>query len=401
MRVLYIHPAGTFGGASKSLIELYLASKKKGEIDATVITPKGSAVNAFRDAGMNVIETVGLTQFDHTRFGYYRNFRWLILLREFCFIPVVFFTLLHVKKKLNRFDLIHVNEITLLPTGIIAKWIFRLPMVFHIRSLQNTEFTNLRSKLVFGALRKYAASVICIDETVRASIPQNLPSVVIHNGIDIGQIGTVESKAQLPKQVVIGMAGVFHRSKGIYEFLAAARIILIERSRNVRFILAGENARKATGSKKWIYKKLGFSEDVLTEAKRYVKHNGMEHQVIFAGFVKDIRQFYPQLDVLCFPSHLNACGRPVFEAAFFGIPSIVAINNPVEDALIHEVTGLAIGKSEPRLLADAIDRLIMDDTFRRALGHQASLWAHRIFSMETSAELLLKEYLHILDKCKV
>lgn len=243
MRVLYIHPAGTFGGASKSLIEMYLASKIKGEIDATVITPKGSAVNAFRDAGMNVIETVGLSQFDHTRFGYYRNFRWLILLREFCFLPVVFFTLLHVKKKLNRFDLIHVNEITLLPTGIIAKWIFRLPMVFHIRSLQNTEFTNLRSKLVFGALRKYAASVICIDETVRASIPQNLSSVVIHNGIDIGQICTVESKAQLPKHVVIGMAGVFHRSKGIYEFLAAARIILILSMRTSRTPIVSSAAK--------------------------------------------------------------------------------------------------------------------------------------------------------------
>ncbi|HQN65184.1 MAG TPA: glycosyltransferase family 4 protein [Methylophilus sp.] len=398
MRVLYLHPAGTFGGASKSLIELYLAAKKKGEIEACVVTPKGSAANAFRDAGMHVIETVGLAQFDHTRFGYYRNFRWLILLRELCFLPVVFFVLLHTKKTQSRFDLVHVNEITLLPTAIMAKWIFRLPMAIHIRSLQYADFANFRSELVFGALRKYAAAVICIDETVKASIPQDLPSVVIHNGIDVGQIAAIEDKAQSRKQMVVGMAGVFHRSKGIYELLAAARILLKERSRDVQFILAGENARQATGLKKWVYRKMGFAEDVLAEAKQYVKENGMEQQVTFAGFIKDVREFYPRLDVLCFPSHLNACGRPVFEAAFFGIPSIVAIKNPVEDALIHNVTGLAIEKSEPRLLADAIDRLVLNGTLRQALGQQARDWAQRLFSIEASADQLLKEYLRILEK---
>ncbi|WP_031434437.1 glycosyltransferase family 4 protein [Methylomarinum vadi] len=391
MRVLYIHPAGAFGGASKSLIELYLAAKKQCVLEACVITPAGSAAEAFRDAGMHVIEAAGLAQFDHTRFGYYRNVRWLILLRELFFLPLVLFALLHTKKSQSRFDLIHVNEITLLPTAILARWVFRLPMIFHVRSLQYSGFGSLRSKLVFRALRKYATAMICIDETVRASIPQWLPSVVIHNGIDVGQIVATQDKAESSK-VMVGMAGVLHRSKGIYEFLAAARILLNDRNRNIQFILAGENARQTTGLKKWVYKELGFSEDVLTEAKRYVKKNGMEQQVIFTGFIKDIRQFYPQLDVLCFPSHLNACGRPVFEAALFGIPSVVAIKNPVEDALIHKVTGLAIQKPDPYLLADAIDRLLLDAAFRQTLGMQAKTWAERLFSIDASASLLLQTY---------
>ena len=396
MRVLYLHPAGTFGGASKSLIELYLAAKKGG-IEACVITPKGSAANAFRDADMNVIKTVGLSQFDHTRFGYYRNFRWLILLRELCFLPIAFFALLHTKKTQNRFDLVHVNEITLLPTAIMAKWIFRLPMVFHVRSLQYINIASLRSRWVFWVLRKYAAAVICIDETVRASIPQDLPSVVIHNGIDVGQIAKIKDKAQPRKHAAVGIAGCFQRSKGIYEFLAAARILLKDRDRDVQFILAGENARQATGLKKWAYKKMGFAEDVLAEAKQYVKENGMEKQVTFAGFIKDVREFYLHLDVLCFPSHLNACGRPVFEAAFFGIPSIVAIKNPVEDALIHNVTGLAIEEPEPSLLADAIDRLLLDNTFRLTLGKQAKDWANRLFSIKNSADQLLEIYTHAIQ----
>ena len=35
------------------------------------------------------------------------------------------------------------------------------------------------------------------------------------------------------------------------------------------------------------------------------------------GFVKNIQNFYDQIDILCFPSSLNATGRQIFEAGIF------------------------------------------------------------------------------------
>lgn len=58
------------------------------------------------------------------------------------------------------------------------------------------------------------------------------------------------------------------------------------------------------------------------------------------GFVGDVRALYPKLDVLCFPSHLNAAGPSRFEAAFYGVPSVVAIDKPLPDAVLHGITGL-------------------------------------------------------------
>ena len=84
----------------------------------------------------------------------------------------------------------------------------------------------------------------------------------------------------------------------------------------------------------------------------------------------------------------------MFEAAFFGVPSVVAIKKPVEDALVHEVTGLAIERPNPHLLADAIDRLLLDSTLRAALGSQAKDWANRLFSIESSAYLPVS-YTHL------
>lgn len=397
MHILYLHPSGSFGGASKSLVELYVALKQY-PVEGYVITPKGSAAEAFAKAGLKVIETPGLTQFDNTRYSYYRNFRWLILLRELFYLPFSFAALWRAKKLPVKFDLIHVNEITLLPAGILAKILFRLPVIFHVRSLQRPDLNSFRSRLVFRLLRKYANTIICIDGTVRASIPSWLESRVIHNGINMGTILERNQASALRPRITIGMAGVFLRSKGIYEFIEAAKILLKDRKHDLQFVLAGENAREAKGLKKWIYKKFGFSEDVVSEVQQYIQEHELEQQIIVKGFIKDVRNFYPNLDILCFPSHLNACGRPVFEAAFYGIPSIVAIREPLEDAIVHEVTGLAIDRPEPDLIANAIERLLTDAEFRLSLGRQAKLWAQKFFSIESNACQLWQIYLQTLEK---
>jgi glycosyltransferase involved in cell wall biosynthesis len=106
------------------------------------------------------------------------------------------------------------------------------------------------------------------------------------------------------------------------------------------------------------------------------------------GFVEDVRLLYPQLDILCFPSHLDAAGRPVFEAAFYSIPSVVAVANPVPDSILHEVTGLAIPRPDPVLLADALQRLAQDSEFRLTLGRQARRWAEDNFAIEVNARLM-------------
>lgn len=183
MNILYIHSAGSFGGASKSLVELFLVLKQY-QIAGYVITPRGSSSAAFSKAGMQTIETLGLTQFDNTRFGYYRKWRWLILIREIFFFPFSVISLVRAKLLEIEFDLIHVNEITLLPVAVIAKWIFRVPMVMHIRSLQRVDGSSL-TRFYYKVLLKTVDTIVCIDETVKSSLPISIDSIVIHNGINL------------------------------------------------------------------------------------------------------------------------------------------------------------------------------------------------------------------------
>lgn len=400
MRVLYIHPAGTFGGASKSLIELFTVLKQY-SIDGYVLSPRGSSVEAFEVAGLHAIQSIGLSQFDNTRFSYYRNFRWLILLRELYYFPFSFLALRKAKKLGVNFDLIHVNEITLLPVGILAKTLFKLPLVFHIRSLQRNDENSLRTKWFFKLLDKYADAVICIDQTVKKSIPNWIESQVVHNGINVGNVFLTDKDKTLPPKLTVGMAGVFLRSKGVYEFVEAAKILLVDKKYDLKFVIAGQNAREVKGILRWAYKKLGFSEDVFSDIENYIKDNRLSEHIELPGLLKDVRPMYQSLDILCFPSYLNACGRPVFEAALYGIPSIVAIKDPPEDAIINEVTGLIIDKPTPLLLANAIERLVVNPNMRYKLGKQAQSWAEEFFDIKSNARSVLQIYQKILKESKL
>ena len=393
-RVLYLHPAAAFGGASKSLIELFTRLHALG-VQGTVLTPDGPVCPAFDAVGMDVRKVKGLSQFDNTRFSHYRRLRWLILLREVFLLPFSFAAIWRLRGE--RFDLLHVNEVTLLPLAIVAKWLLRVPMVVHVRSLQRAPESGLRTRLVNAWLRRHADAVVPIDHTVAATLAADLPLSIVHNGLGIENNLLAPSSQITGKPIRVGFLGVLIPLKGIYELVEAMRI-LKARNVNIECLIAGENARNLTGLKAWALRMLGFADDVRANVEGLISDYGLQNHVHLLGSVVDVRSLYPQLDILCFPSHLDAAGRPVFEAAFYSIPSVVAITNPVPDAILHEVTGLAIPRPDPVLLADALQRLTEDHELRQTLGRQARTWAEENFAIEVNAQLMHEVYLRLLSK---
>lgn len=394
IRVLYLHPAAAFGGASKSLIELFTRLRALG-VQGTVLTPDGPVCPAFEAVGMDVRKVKGLSQFDNTRFSHYRRLRWLILLRELFLLPFSLAAIWRLRGE--RFDLLHVNEVTLLPLAMVAKWMLRVPMVVHVRSLQRAPGSGLRTRLVNAWLRRHADAIVPIDHTVAATLAADLPLSIVHNGLGIENNLLPPSSQITEKPIRVGFLGVLIPLKGIYELVEAMRI-LKARNVNIECLVAGENARHLSGLKAWALRTLGFADDVRANVEGMISDYGLQNHVHLLGSVVDVRSLYPQLDILCFPSHLDAAGRPVFEAAFYSIPSVVAITNPVPDAILHEVTGLAIPRPDPVLLADALQRLTEDHVLRQTLGRQARTWAEENFAIEVNAQLMHELYLRLLSK---
>lgn len=395
MRILYLHPAATFGGAAKSLIELFSVMRLSG-VEGTVLTPAGSAAPAFADSGMRVAAVRGLSQFDNTRFGHYRGLRWLILLRELALLPGSLLAIWRLRKE--PFDILHVNEVTLLPLAILAKNLLKLPMVVHVRSLQCQAPGGLRTRLVNRWLAHHADAVIPIDYSVASTLDHDLSVDIVHNGLRVDAIHFPNEKSsrKFGKSLRVGFMGVLLPLKGIYELVEAMRI-LKNRGVAIECIVAGGNARDIRGIRGWMLRKLGFARDVRADLVQMIHDYGLEKHIRLLGFVNDVRTVYPTLDILCFPSHLDAAGRPVFEAALYSVPSVVAVKEPFPDAVLHEQTGLAIHRPAPELIADALQRLAQDETFRLTLGRQARNWAVQNFSIENSSAVMMAVYERLVD----
>ncbi len=151
MNIFFLHGVSSFGGSTKSLVELYTQLKLYG-IKGTALCRKGKSEQALSDVGIKTHKVIGVTQFDNTLYGYYKKLRWLVLLRELTFIFPTLLTLIKIKLKSKKFDIIHANEITLLPVAILTKLLFRCPLIDHIGSVQRGDAKDLRTRILFKLL---------------------------------------------------------------------------------------------------------------------------------------------------------------------------------------------------------------------------------------------------------
>jgi glycosyltransferase involved in cell wall biosynthesis len=240
-------------------------------------------------------------------------------------------------------------------------------------------------------LLRRADAVLAIDETVRASLPASVPVKVIHNGFTV-----TPSKGPLRANLHegslrVGMVGTLLALKGVFEFLEAARIVLGKHA-NVDFVLVGSNTRQLGGVKAGILKALGFAQDMEEGVERFVAAHGLGERVHRVEFVADVSSVYESLDVVCFPSHLDAIGRPVIEAAWHRLPSIAALSEPRADTFIPGETGIQVPARDAEALAQAILQLEKSREEAKRMGAAARRLAERNFDSRSNAARVLEIY---------
>ncbi len=299
LRVLYVHHVGLLGGASRSLYEL-LRGFPGGAIAPHFVGPKGKFVEMLCGLGIPAEICKGISQFDNCDYSYYRGLRWIILLREFFLLFPTYRALLRARNRWGRFDVVHVNDITMPFAVWLARRLFpESVLVIHARAVQRTAETR-RKRWLQSFYRKYADAVVVINENVSESLPAGLPVHVIHNGLLAPQ-GVEAVCKNLGKPFSVGMVGVLARSKGCVDFVKAAAICR-DKGYDIRFLMFGSGSRAKNIWRDNILKILRINENVTNEIERLVKQIGLEGVVMLRPFTIDLNSIYREIDVVCFPS---------------------------------------------------------------------------------------------------
>lgn len=396
IRVLYVDGVGPFGGASRSLYEA-IRSLPSGSVEGYFVAADGTALEYYRKLAKDVVVTRGLTRFDNTQYSHYRGVRWLVLLREAFHLPYTLASIVRAKRRWRSIDVIHVNEVTEIIPGLVARLIFRAPMIVHVRSPQNNVVRSKRSKLIRSILRSQAVMVIAIDETVRSSLPQDINVEVLHNSFSrASDRPDPVFKERLDKTLTdglftVGYVGSLHASKGIMDLVEAAKIVCDKR-RDIQFAIVGGMTDNDRSLRSRALAALGLAQNIGSDVVNKISEYGIGTNFHLLGPTCDISVAYDAFDVLAFPSHLKAVGRPVFEAAFARVPSIVAVEDPKPDTLVHGETGLSVPEKSPKALADAICYLADNRIKSAKMGQSARLLAEKNFNPVLNSARLLEIY---------
>jgi UDP-glucose:(heptosyl)LPS alpha-1,3-glucosyltransferase len=106
--------------------------------------------------------------------------------------------------------------------------------------------------------------------------------------------------------------------------------------------------------------------------RRLAAARGIARQVLFLGFVDDVRPSFAGCDVFAFPTFYDPCSLVVLEAMGAGLPVITTRQNGAGELLSEGRDGYVIDSPwAVEQMAERLRLLVTDDELRRRMGEQA------------------------------
>lgn len=207
----------------------------------------------------------------------------------------------------------------------------------------------------------------------------------IHNGISHNHSGTSVDIREIRSGLgvketdyVIGSVGRLTAVKG-HEFFIKAGARLMEHRETMKLLLIGDGP-------------LRKNLEALT------LRLGIGDRVIFAGHRDNPRALLQAMDIFVLPSLNEGIPLALLEAMSASRPIVASRVGGIPEVLDHEQTGILVEPGNEHALADACDRLIIDNTLAKRLGAAAHLKAVNHFSSKVMAEKVVAIYRDLFQR---
>jgi len=282
--------------------------------------------------------------------------------------------------------------------AILVRFFFSARFFVHCRTLV------IGKRAISGRLSNYLwdrfdSRFIAIDKNVAASLPQEIQRSktrikVIHNGFKLEKRQQLDLRNKVTGELFkVGFVGGLHRAKGCYE-LTQAIINLKKSGRNVCLTIVGDDIAKDLDEsiKIKLLKYIGLYQDISRDIFQLVSSEQHKADIKFTGFKIDIEKYYKAFDVIAFPSYYDAPGRPIFEGALLGVPSIAAISKPEEDTFRPNETGLQIKPKSVKEIELAIEYMMDNPEKYNSMCMNAFKLAWKNFDIKKNSIDLINYY---------
>jgi len=288
----------------------------------------------------------------------------------------------------NRINLIHSHNYK---ANFVAALVSRRNKIPFIAT--NHLWTKANFKLKFYEaidafiLKYFAKKVIAVsDEIKKDLLKAGVPIrkiTVIPNGIEIKKDTSLQQdiKSKFGIQngaIIIGVIARLSPEKG-HIFLFEALREVIKSFPNVVLLVIGDG-------------------DLRRNLEEKVCELGLDKNVIFTGYQRNMQEIYPALDIVVQPSLREGIPITILEAMSYG-KAIVATDVGGVGNLIHnKETGLLVSPGLSQGIKEAIEALCADTQLRKQLGENARRFVCENYSLENMANSYRRIYEQVLSE---
>lgn len=140
--------------------------------------------------------------------------------------------------------------------------------------------------------------------------------------------------------------------------------------------------------------------DHRTEYEQLARSLGLATDVMFTGAVahEDVPDALRSIDIFVAVSRWDSesFGVAIIEASACQLPVIVSDAGGLPEVVIDNVTGIIVPREDPARLADALARLVMDESLRNKMGDAGRVHVLTNYRWEHCVELMLAQYSKLL-----
>ncbi len=362
MKVMQILPELKSGGVERGTIDLAKYLKQKG-YPSVVVSAGGPLVGELTSAGVT-----------HYTLPVHKKSPLAVLRSVQALNKIV---------ALEGIDIIHARS--RIP-ALIAFFVSRATHIPFITTCHGFYSKNFISRLMgWGKIVIVASHVIGKRMRDDFGVPHSRIRL-IPRGVNLQEFRLRAASHEKKKgQIVVGLIGRLTPIKGHPLFLKAmARVTRV--FPNIKIQIIGDAPRPQ------------YKEELMMLTRRL----GLTHCVEFLGTRYDIPELLANMDLLAVPSvGEEAFGRVAIEAGACGVPVVATRIGGLTDIIEDEKDGLLVPPDDPRVMADAMIKLLKEPELAQRLAASLRKKVEKDFSLDLMFEKTLQVYEEAISQKRI
>ena len=369
MRLIQFTASMGWRGHEQKIIYLYEAFKDFNLVENQwIICPENSEVFKIAiDKGMNVISFPYKSEYDFK-----------------------FAKKLNCISKEKNADVIFIHSSQSHTMAVLSAIFYGLktPLVL-CRTLIRRVDTNFLRKWKYNY--KGIKKIICVSEPVvdvlKYAVKDHSKLCVVGSVTDISKFtkqsktGLLQKEFNIPNDYkIIGNIAEFTGFKDHKTWVNTVRE-LVKRGVKAKFILVGKGSLEV-------------------EVREQVNTLGLQNDIIFTGFRKDIPEILPEFDLFLFTSNNEPTGGVLLESYACKVPIVAANAGGIPEVVIDNKTGLLAEVGNPIDFADKVEQMLNNKALQEKCTKNGRQFLIDNFTKEVIAKKMFNELNEVLLKSK-